>query len=348
MAAADVHDADIYLYSGPIDDRGFGRLAGAVTQASAGTRDRAILILVTNGGLANSAYQIARFMQKMYPEFWVYCPRRCKSAGTLVALGAHRLIMDSFSELGPLDVQLLKEDEIGARKSGLLARATFDALSEQAFSLYERLMISIKVKSKSLVSFKLASQLSADMTSNLLAQVYGQISPDIVGNEKRDLDVAVHYGRRLGRESRNIKPHTVDHLVGCYPSHDFIIDDDEARQWFNNVDVPSEEMYTLLAELGPVGLNEASEPFVLPLTADAFYSDDDDEEDDDDRPSKKGPPSADPGGAPPMDDGGDANQRGDSVAQPTHPSRGRRGQSGDGEGVQPGVTQLKPVASNRK
>lgn len=307
-AAAEKHDADIFLYSGSIDDHGYGLLARAVTQGSS-TRSKAILILVTNGGLANAGYQIARLMQKMYDEFLLYCPSRCKSAGTLVALGAHGLIMDSFSELGPLDVQLLKEDEIGARKSGLLARSTFSALSEEAFSLYERLMISIKVKSKSLVSFKLASQLAADMSSNLLSQVYAQISPDIVGNEKRDLDIAVQYGRRLGEVSQNINAHTVEHLVKCYPSHDFIIDDDEARLWFNSVELPSEELYHLVGALGPVTYGEADETVVLPLTADGIFDEDDDDEDGDDDENADGP--TDGGGTPPVDGGGEPDQRRD-------------------------------------
>jgi len=305
QAAADKHEADIYLYSGPIEDAGFGRLAGAVTAEGSGSgRSRAILILVTNGGSANAGYQIARLMQKMYSEFWLYCPSRCKSAGTLVALGAHRLIMDNFSELGPLDVQLLKEDEIGARKSGLLARSTFSALSEEAFDLYERLMISIKVKSKSLVSFKLASKLAADMSSKLLSEVYAQISPDIVGNEKRDLDIAVHYGLRLGKVSQNINSHTVEHLVKCYPAHDFIIDDDEARDWFNNVDVPSEELYSLIGALGRLAFEEADDPVVLPLTADGFLSD---EDHDDEEGEDKGDASHDSGKAA-VGDGGSTDQ----------------------------------------
>ncbi len=308
VAASEAHDADIFVYSGPIDDRGFAQLAAAVTMCAGNGHERAILILVTNGGSANAGYKIARMMQRMYGEFWLYCPRYCKSAGTLVAIGAHRLIMDNFSELGPLDVQLLKEDEIGARKSGLLAKSTFAALSEEAFKLYERLMISIKVKSDSLVSFKLASQLSADMASKLLSQVYAQISPDIVGNEKRDLDIAVHYGHRLNDISDNAKDaHTVEHLVQCYPSHDFIIDDDEARTLFDNVDVPSSELYELVVEVGPVAFNEAEKPFVLALTAPNAFEDDDDEDQD----SAAG---TDASGAVEVDDSGEGDQRGDSAS----------------------------------
>jgi membrane-bound ClpP family serine protease len=38
----------------------------------------------------------------MYKEFYVCAPSACKSAGTLIALGAHKLIVDPFSDLGPL------------------------------------------------------------------------------------------------------------------------------------------------------------------------------------------------------------------------------------------------------
>jgi len=341
-AAAERHDADIFLYSGPIEDAGFGRLAAAVTaEAADGHRSRAILILVTNGGSANAGYQIARLMQKMYSEFWLYCPSRCKSAGTLVALGAHRLIMDNFSELGPLDVQLLKEDEIGARKSGLLARSTFSALSEEAFSLYERLMISIKVKSKSLVSFKLASQLAAEMSSNLLAQVYGQISPDIVGNEKRDLDIAVHYGQRLGEYSQNINSHTVEHLVKCYPSHDFIIDDDEAREWFNNVDVPSEELYALVGALGPLAYSESDSPIVLPLSAESFYADEEIEDEGSDEASD----ASDDAGAAALGDGGPGDQPGHRGAAGPPIDSGREGDATPR--VQNGTGKVRDIRSGK-
>ena len=312
--AAEKHEADIFFYSGPIDDGGYGKMAAAVTKSGSTGRKRAILILVTNGGSANAAYQIARLFQKLYDDFWLYCPSQCKSAGTLIAIGAHRLLMDSFSELGPLDVQLLKEDEIGARKSGLLARATFDALSEESFRLYERLMIGIKVKSRSLVSFRLASQLASEMTANLLAPVYAQISPDIVGGEKRDLEIAIHYGMRLGAYSGNINSHTVEHLVKHYPSHDFIIDDDEARSWFEHVEVPSQEIYAIVGGIGDDAYDEAREPVVYALTCDD--DDDDDQEDQNDGASEHetGAGGDADGGTSAMDDSGSSDRSSDPIS----------------------------------
>lgn len=262
--AEDALNADIFVFSGPIEDEGFGR----VTKEVAALTDRhpkAILILTTNGGLANVAYQIARLFQKLYAEFVVFTPSRCKSAGTLVVLGANKLVMDTFSELGPLDVQLLKQNEIGARKSGLLSRSAFEALADSSFELYERLMMNITMRSGGLVSFKLASDLSATMASSLLAPVYGQINPEVVGSEFRDLNVALEYGVRLVGYSGNADVTAVYKLVHEYPSHDFIIDEDEAKELFRSVENPTEELYQVVALLSDAIYDEARPPVIAAL-----------------------------------------------------------------------------------
>lgn len=264
LAVAAEHDADVIFYSGPIDDAGFGEVAKAIARAK--HHSKAILILTTNGGQANSAYQIARLFQKTYDEFWIYTPSYCKSAGTIIALGAHTLLMDSFSELGPLDVQLMKENEIFARKSGLLSRSSFESLQEISFELYEQFMLRITAQSGGHVSFRLASELSAKMASNLMAPIYGQINPDIVGSDYRDLNVALHYGQRLINFSRNADINTVTRLVKDYPSHDFIIDDIEAQELFKKVETPSQPMYELIALIGEPAYSEQREPDVRALT----------------------------------------------------------------------------------
>ena len=56
---------------------------------------------------------------------------------------ANRIIMDSFSELGPLDVQLTRENEITGRRSGLLSSSKFDSLQKAAFDLFQHFMLRI-------------------------------------------------------------------------------------------------------------------------------------------------------------------------------------------------------------
>lgn len=225
------YKADVYIYSGYIGDSGFGQL---VKQISHGRKQNScILILTTRGGSANSAYQIARLLQQTYDEFILCAPSYCKSAGTIVALGAHRLIMDDFSELGPLDVQLYRTDELGASKSGLLTKSAFDSLSDVSFSLFEELLLKIFLKGGGLISFRLASDISVTMAAQLMAPIYGQINPDIVGSDFRDPKVALEYGLRLAKIAKNASIEAVEKLVTDYPSHDFIIDHAEGATFFD-------------------------------------------------------------------------------------------------------------------
>ena len=69
--------ADLYLYSGPINENRFGELIQAFDQQ----HDTAILILTTNGGSANAAYRIARWLQNIYGSFAVLICSYCKVPG---------------------------------------------------------------------------------------------------------------------------------------------------------------------------------------------------------------------------------------------------------------------------
>lgn len=258
------YDADVYLYNAPIEPDGFSTLAEAVAlRSKTSQRPNCILILVTYGGLANSAYQIARLLQNTYTEFMVFTPSVCKSAGTIVTLGASQIIMDVFSELGPLDVQLLAKDEIGDRKSGLLSRSAFEALAQESFDLFSHHMLSIKTASGGLVSFKFAAEIAARMASDLMSPVFSQLNPDVIGSDFRDLQVATHYGERLALKSGNPKPHAVSQLVSGYPSHDFIIDREEAGQLFRSVSEPSDALYRLVAQISDLTHRPSQNGIVL-------------------------------------------------------------------------------------
>jgi hypothetical protein len=242
--------ADVFVYAGPIDQSGFRKLFEAVAASEPGeARNNCILIVKTYGGLAQSAYQIAKLLNGLYEKFTVYVPAECKSAGTLVCLGAHELIMDVFSELGPLDVQLLAKDEIGSRKSGLQVSSALEALSNEAFKLYSKTMLGIIASSDSQISFRLASEIASKMTTELLVPVFAQIDPDVIGSDFRDLQIATEYGVRLSKVGRNCKEGAINKLVEGYPSHDFIIDYDEAVELFQRVTRPSQELNDLAALL---------------------------------------------------------------------------------------------------
>ncbi|CAI2936233.1 SDH family Clp fold serine proteinase [Aminobacter niigataensis] len=280
-AVEDKYDSDIFVYSAPIDNDGFSALTEAVTQKkNSSTRPHCLMILTTTGGLANSAYQIARLLQQTYGSFTIFTPRYCKSAGTIIALGAHCILMDVFSELGPLDVQLLDRDEIGNRKSGLLTRSAFESLSNEVFDLFSKNMLGIKKASRGMISFKLAADISWRMTAELMAPIFGQLNPDIIGSDYRDLRIAKLYGDRLANVSGNPKPDTVRQLVEDYPAHDFIIDKDEASKLFRRIEEPTAELYAFVSLISHVSYQQASPGIVMacePFKIDADAEGNDDE-----------------------------------------------------------------------
>ena len=248
---AKLFDARVFLYSGTIDSRGFGKLVSSMQPSKTRPhRPNTVLLLTTYGGHANAAYQIARAIQNTSDKFILCIPSFCKSAGTLIALGASQILMNSVSELGPLDVQLFQRDELGQRRSGLVVRTAFEGLAEESFKVFERVMLGIKVSSRQLISFETASRIAATITTGVMAPVYSQINPDILGNDLRDLSIAFAYGERLAEHAGNAKPDTVEHLVHGYPSHDFIIDRAEAETLFRNVAEPQPEIATLVNHLG--------------------------------------------------------------------------------------------------
>src|SRR5262249_11156000 len=51
--------------------------------------------------------------------------------------------------------------------------------------------------------------------------------------------------KRLNRRSRNLLPGSIERLVHRYPLHAFVIDLEEAREIFNNVDSPTKLLYDI-------------------------------------------------------------------------------------------------------
>lgn len=63
------------------------------------------LLLDTPGGDGESAIRLVRSAQARCREFTVIVPNQAKSAGTLLAMGAHCILMGPTSDLGPVDPQ---------------------------------------------------------------------------------------------------------------------------------------------------------------------------------------------------------------------------------------------------
>jgi ClpP class serine protease len=69
--------------------------------------ENCFLILSSPGGDGNVAEKIIIMFRQYFKHFTVIVPNYAKSAATMIALGSDQILMGSFSELGPIDPQLI-------------------------------------------------------------------------------------------------------------------------------------------------------------------------------------------------------------------------------------------------
>jgi len=223
-------------------------------------RENVFLILVTNGGDADAAYMTARYLQRNYKQVTVCINGSCYSAGTLTVLGAHEVVISDTGRLGPLDVQILKKDELGERLSGLTLNIAMDELTERTYLAFEQFLAELKSTFRSQVSLKTAMDLASRMATDLFSGVYRQIDPLKIGEDARAMQIAKHYGTLLETGSHNIKEKGIDRLLYLYPSHSCVIDREEAEQIFLRVRQPSAEEMELLYYLGFLSMDSSNDP----------------------------------------------------------------------------------------
>jgi len=66
------------------------------------------MIIHTPGGILFSAYQIAKALKEHKGRVTVFIPHYAMSGGTLIALGADKIVMDKDAIIGPIDPQLIE------------------------------------------------------------------------------------------------------------------------------------------------------------------------------------------------------------------------------------------------
>lgn len=79
------------------------------------------IILASPGGDGETAVRLVRTAQARCKELTIIVPDQAKSAATLMALGSHRILMGSASDLGHIDTQFLRDDTLVSAKDIIAA-----------------------------------------------------------------------------------------------------------------------------------------------------------------------------------------------------------------------------------
>ena len=234
-------NTDLFLYSGDINLVGSERFIDSVE----GKTDRAphaSLFLTTYGGDIHRAYRMIRSLKSHYQVIRLLVVGPCKSAGTIIAIGSDIVSFGYRGELGPLDVQLSKEDEIIGRNSGLDRTQALALLTQHSFQTFEQYLVAITSSSRGSISTVTASQIACNLVTGLMKPIAAQLDPIGLGESRRALEIATQYGERLAtkkdfsRESKKKFQQLVANLVTGYPSHDFVIDQEEFGDIVSGID----------------------------------------------------------------------------------------------------------------
>ena len=250
---------DVYVYAGALSRANANRFLDQCHP----NHDDALLLLATYGGDADAAYKVAHCLGDRYPQgqIQLMVDVECKSAGTIVALGAHELIISDRGELGPLDVQVRERDELQESHSGLVPAQTMASLQEQSFQFFERCFLNIYGRSGRQITTRTAAELATSLTVGLLQPIFAQIDPLRLGDIARSMRVANLYGERL--KTQNLKPGALDRLINSYPSHSFVIDRAEAETLFHSVRAPSEQEGALAEYIRPLMVDRVDDDDAL-------------------------------------------------------------------------------------
>lgn len=242
-------DSDI-LYINCSIESGLERLL-INTVKSLKKKKNVILVLVTNGGSADVAFKMARCLQNNYERYSIFIPGWCKSAGTLIAVGAHTIYFSDHGELGPLDIQMGKKDELDGYVSGLDLDYGIKSLRVTAFSMFEYFMLQVINKSANRITFKTSAEIAASLTQAYINKFAEQVSPLSVGETVRMMTIAREYGQRLDSKYENVENDSaLTELVSGYSSHSFVIDFAESKRLFKRVEWAPPALRRLEALLG--------------------------------------------------------------------------------------------------
>lgn len=114
-------------------------------------------------------------------------------------------------------------------------------IGNQAFEMFQMYLANLIVGSGATITTKTAADIASSISVGLFSPISGQIDPLRLGETERQMKIASAYGQRLNPKKSDI----IEKLVSEYPSHNFVIDYEEAKKLFGCVREPKNDEYEL-------------------------------------------------------------------------------------------------------
>jgi ClpP class serine protease len=164
-------------------------------------------ILHTPGGLVLAAGQIAKALAERKAKVTVFIPHYAMSGGTLIALAADEIVMDSNAVLGPVDPQIG-----GAPAASILK--VLEAKKPEDIDDATIVLADVAAKARAQVSAFVVEILSKHFPADRARELAGMLTE---GRWTHDFSISAAMARELGLEVNTDMPHKVYQLMELYP-----------------------------------------------------------------------------------------------------------------------------------
>lgn len=167
---------------------------GYPTQPAVRTID---VLLDTYGGSLDSAFKTVLFLSRFAERIRVFVPRRAKSAGTLIAIGAHELKMSPFAELGPLDTQIVDPRNPTELVSALDCYQSVDYVRAFGLTTLRRTLVALAKEMQTGIPLSELVNTAEHLSTGSITSMLAQIKALDFGGWGRTLKIGELYAKSL-------------------------------------------------------------------------------------------------------------------------------------------------------
>ena len=169
------------------------------------------LVIHTPGGILFSAYQIARALKEHQGKVTVFIPHYAMSGGTLIALGADKIVMDKDAIIGPVDPQLVEGKTVMPAVSliDIPRLKKWDQISDSTLVYIDQAKKSLKQVRKMVTSL-IADHTTPEHQEKILDRLVG-------GHVTHDYPIFPEEAKKLGLPVSTDMPSEVYELMALYP-----------------------------------------------------------------------------------------------------------------------------------
>ena len=223
-----------------------------------GPTKRISLLLHTNGGHTLAAWRLVNLIRIFCDELEVLIPLKALSAGTLISIGADRVVMTKQAALGPIDPSVNNPLNPQASIGGQSKQVPVSVESVRGYLDAAREELNIK-----------GEEALTSVLLNLTSHIHPLVLGEIFRTQAQIRFLAEKLLPRQVEDREKIKS-IIDFLCADSGSHDYAIDRREASDLGLNIEKPSDELYKLLRK---IHLSYADELKLLePYTPQAYLA----------------------------------------------------------------------------